>query len=82
MFIDLAKFPVASDVAAWYDDVSGSMAARGVADMMSRISRDKDDEANLWQKNRGAGVEVFRPVARPIYRALTAALRRENARVK
>jgi hypothetical protein len=42
--IDLTEFPVALDVAAWYDDVSGSMAARGVADMTSRISRDEDDE--------------------------------------
>jgi hypothetical protein len=46
---DLPEFPVASDVAAWYD-VSGSMAARGVADMTSRISRDKDYEASLWRK--------------------------------
>jgi hypothetical protein len=78
--VDLAEVPVASDVAAWYDDVSGSMAARGVADMTSRISRDKDDEASLWRKNRSAGVEVFRSVARWIYRALAVALRRENAR--
>jgi hypothetical protein len=49
--VDLAEFPVASDVTAWYDDVSGSMAARGVVDMTSIISRDKDDEASLWRKN-------------------------------
>jgi hypothetical protein len=46
---DLAEFLVASDVAAWYD-VSGSMAARGVVKMTSRILRDEDDEASLWQK--------------------------------
>jgi hypothetical protein len=49
--IDLAEFPVASDVMAWCDEVSGSMAARGVADMMSKISSDEDDEASLWQEN-------------------------------
>jgi hypothetical protein len=48
--------------------------------MMSRISRDEDDEASLWQKNRGTGVDVFRLVARQICGALVAALRRENAR--
>jgi hypothetical protein len=56
------------------------MAARGVANMTSRISRDEDDEASLWQKSRGTGVEVFWPVAHRIYRALIAALRRESAR--
>jgi hypothetical protein len=56
------------------------MAARGVADITSRISRDEDDEASLWWKSRGTGVEVFWLVARRIYRALTAALRRESAR--
>jgi hypothetical protein len=46
---DLAEFPAASDVAAWCD-VSGFMAARGVAEMTSRILRDEEDEAILWQK--------------------------------
>jgi hypothetical protein len=76
---DLAELPVALDVAAWYD-VYGSMAARGVMDITSRISRDEDDEASLWWKSRGADVEVFWPVAHRIYRALAAALRRESAR--
>jgi hypothetical protein len=47
--VDLAEFPVTSDVAAWCDEVSGSMAARGVADITSKISSDEDDEASLWQ---------------------------------
>jgi hypothetical protein len=33
------------------------MMARGVADMMSKISSDEDDEAMLWQENRDTGVE-------------------------
>jgi hypothetical protein len=45
---DLAEFQVTSDVAAWCD-VSGSMAARGVADITSKISSDEDEEANLWR---------------------------------
>jgi hypothetical protein len=28
------------------------MAARGVADMTSKISIDEDDEASLWRENR------------------------------
>jgi hypothetical protein len=46
---DLAKFSAASDVAAWLDD-SVSMAARGVAEMTSRISKEEEDEASLWRK--------------------------------
>jgi hypothetical protein len=53
VFVDPVEFPVASDVAPWYD-VSGSMAARGVADITSRISRDEDDEASLWRKRRSS----------------------------
>jgi hypothetical protein len=43
------------------------MAARGVADITSKISTDEDDEASLWWENRDTGVEVFQPVARRIY---------------
>jgi hypothetical protein len=64
--VDLVELPAASDVAAWYDGVSGSMAARGVADMMSRISRDEDDEASLWRKKSRTAGEVFRAVAHRI----------------
>jgi hypothetical protein len=57
------------------------MAARGVVEMTSRISRDEEDEASLWQK------KVKRPPASRDSgrwltgdrRALAAALRRENA---
>jgi hypothetical protein len=63
MSVDPAELSVASDVVAWYD-VSGSMAARGVADIMSRISKDEEDEASLWRKNSKTAGEVFRPVAR------------------
>jgi hypothetical protein len=55
--VDLAEFPVASDVAAWCDEVSGSMVARGAADMTSKISSNEDDEASLWRSNRVAGDE-------------------------
>jgi hypothetical protein len=78
--VDLAEFLVTSEVAAWCKEVFGSMAARGVADMTSKISIDEDDEASLWRENWGAGVEVFWSVAYRIYGALAAALRRENAR--
>jgi hypothetical protein len=47
---DLTEFSVASDAAARWDD-SGSMAARGVAEITSRISREEEDEASLWQKS-------------------------------
>jgi hypothetical protein len=33
------------------------MAARGVADITSKISTDEDDEANLWRENQDAGIE-------------------------
>jgi hypothetical protein len=76
---DLAEFPAASDVAAWWD-VSGSMAARGVAEMTSRTSRDEEDEASLCRK------QVKWPASRNSEQwltgdrgALTVALRRENA---
>jgi hypothetical protein len=64
---DPAEFPVTSDVAAWCAELFGSMAARGVADMTSKISTDEDDEASLWRENWVAGGEVFRPVPRQIY---------------
>jgi hypothetical protein len=57
--VDFAKLPAALDVMAWYDDVSRSMAARGVADMTSRISRDEDDEASLWQKDQRPPMRYF-----------------------
>jgi hypothetical protein len=61
---DLPEFPTASDVAAWWD-VSGSMAVRGVAEIMSRMSREEEDEASLWRKKgKVAGGEKFRAVAR------------------
>jgi hypothetical protein len=61
---DLAEFLAASDAAAWWDD-SGSMAARGVAEIMSRISREEEDEASLWRKKgKVTGGEEFRAVAR------------------
>jgi hypothetical protein len=61
---DLAEFLAASDAAAWWDD-SGSMAARGVVEIMSRISREEEDEASLWRKKgKMAGDEEFRAVAR------------------
>jgi hypothetical protein len=60
---DLAEFSAASDVAAWWD-VSGSMVARGVAEITSRISREEEDEASLWRKKgKVAGGKEFRAVA-------------------
>jgi hypothetical protein len=55
--VNLAKFPETLDIAAWCDEVSGSMAVRGVADITSKISIDEDDEASLWRENQDAGVE-------------------------
>jgi hypothetical protein len=56
------------------------MAARGVVEMTSRISRDEEDEASLWRK------KVKWPASRNFGQwltgdrgALAAALRRENA---
>jgi hypothetical protein len=41
------------------------MAARGMAEITSRISREEEDEASLWQKKgKVAGDEEFRAVAR------------------
>jgi hypothetical protein len=51
---DFAKFSAALDAAARWDD-SGSMAARGVAEIMSRISREEEDKASLWRKKRKGG---------------------------
>jgi hypothetical protein len=56
---DPAEFQVTSDVVAWCVEVSGSMAVRWVADMMSKISTDEDDEASLWREKWVAGDEVF-----------------------
>jgi hypothetical protein len=48
---DRAELSVASDFEAWRGD-SGSMAARGVAEMTSKIlSEDEEDDASLWRKN-------------------------------
>jgi hypothetical protein len=47
---DLAEFSAASDAAARWDD-SGSMAASGVAEITSRISREEEDKASLWWKS-------------------------------
>jgi hypothetical protein len=41
------------------------MAARGVAEITSRISREEEDEASLWRKKgKVAGDEEFQAVAR------------------
>jgi hypothetical protein len=56
------------------------MAARGVSEIMSRISRDEEDEASLCQKKKKW--PASRDSGRWLTgdrRALTAALRRENA---
>jgi hypothetical protein len=57
------------------------MVARGVAEITSRISRDEEDEASLWQKKKRW------PASRSSRRwltgdrgALAAALKRENVR--
>jgi hypothetical protein len=42
-----AKFAISWDAVAWYVEVSGSMAARGVVDMTSKISTDEDGKARL-----------------------------------
>jgi hypothetical protein len=49
------------------------MVASGVAEMMSRISRDEDDDearVALLRQKTAAGDEVFRPMARQRRRAL------------
>jgi hypothetical protein len=47
---DRVEPSVASDLEAWRDD-SGSMVARGVAVMTSKISsEDEKDDASLWRK--------------------------------
>jgi hypothetical protein len=48
---DLAEFSAASNTAARWDD-SGSMAARGVVEIMSRISREEEDELLRWKSDR------------------------------
>jgi hypothetical protein len=76
---DLAEFPAASDVAAWWD-VSGSMTARGVVEITSRISRDEEDKASLWRKKKKWS--ATRSSGRWLTGdrgALAAALRREKA---
>jgi hypothetical protein len=48
---DRAELSAASDFEAWRGD-SGSIAARGVAEMTSKISSEnKEDDASLWRKN-------------------------------
>jgi hypothetical protein len=48
---DLAEFSAASDAVDWGGD-SGSMAARGVVEIMSRISKEEEEEeASLWRKS-------------------------------
>jgi hypothetical protein len=44
---DSAKFPVSCDAEAWCVEISGSMVARGVVDITSKISTDEDGEARL-----------------------------------
>jgi hypothetical protein len=64
VFDDFVEFSAASDVAAQWDD-SGSMAARGVGEIMSRISREEEDKASLWRKKgKVASGEEFWAVAR------------------
>jgi hypothetical protein len=47
---DRAEPSAASDFEAWRGD-SGSMAARGVAEITSKIlSEDEEDDASLWRK--------------------------------
>jgi hypothetical protein len=75
MSVDPAEFPEASDVAAWYD-VSGSMAARGVEDMTSRISKTKKTKPACGGKNRRPSVWYSGRWLAEDRRALTAALRR------
>jgi hypothetical protein len=57
------------------------MAAGGVVEIMSRISKDEEDEAILWRKKKKW--PALRDSGRWLTRdhgALAAALRRENAR--
>jgi hypothetical protein len=47
---DRAELSAASDFEAWQGN-SSSMAARGVAEMTSKIlSKDEEDDASLWRK--------------------------------
>jgi hypothetical protein len=47
---DRAELIAALDFEAWRGD-SGSIAARGVAEITSKISsEDEEDDASLWQK--------------------------------
>jgi hypothetical protein len=47
---DRAELSAASDFEAWRGD-SGSMAARGVAEMTSKIlSEEEEDDASLWRE--------------------------------
>jgi hypothetical protein len=55
------------------------MAAKGVAEMMSRISKDEEDEASLWQKKeKWPATKNSRRWLVGDRGALAVALRREN----
>jgi hypothetical protein len=62
---DIAELSAASDFVAWRGD-SGSMAARGMAEMISKTSKEEEeDEASLWReshrrrrKSRGGSSEI------------------------
>jgi predicted transcriptional regulator len=55
------------------------MAARGVADIISKISsEEEEDDASLWRKKFTSGEEISRRLVRD-HRALVEALRREKA---
>jgi hypothetical protein len=48
---DTADLSAASDFVAWRGD-SGSMAAGGVAEMISKSSKEEEeDEASLWRES-------------------------------
>jgi hypothetical protein len=57
---DRAELFAASDLEAWCGN-SGSMAARGVAEMTSRISsEEEEDDASLWREKVTGGEEILR----------------------
>jgi hypothetical protein len=48
---DIAELSAASDLVAWRGD-SGSMAARGVAEMIFKtLKEEEEDEASLWRES-------------------------------
>jgi hypothetical protein len=48
---DIAELSAASDFVAWRGN-SGSMAARGVAEIISKTSKEEEeDEASLWRES-------------------------------